>query len=483
MRLTNTRRIGYRVPVIDLPVVIQGGMGVGVSGWRLAQAVSAQGQLGVVSGTAIDVVMVRRLQTGDPGGFVRRALEAFPIPEAAERIFERYFVSDGKDNDRPFKGRPMATFKRRRQNEELVAVANFVEVFLAKEGHDNPVGVNYLEKLQNYTLSSIYGAMLAGVDYILMGAGIPKMIPAVLDRFAAGESADLPLDVKGATVKHKTYFDPAEFFDGESPRLKRPKFLAIVASHILGTMLSRAESPPDGFVIEGPTAGGHNAPPRAKGVAETGEPLYGERDVPDLEVFSGLGRPFWLAGSTASPEAVQAAIDSGAVGVQVGTAFAFCEESDLRSDLKQVVLERSGAGDIKVFTDPDASPTGFPFKVVQMDETLSNPVVYEQRQRICDLGYLRTPYETDDGAVKWRCPAEPVGDFVAKGGAIEETERRQCLCNALMANIGLGQLNDGMEQRPLVTAGDEAATVARFLPAGQTSYSAAHVIDLLLGRV
>ncbi|MGD8321328.1 MAG: hypothetical protein PVJ02_12765, partial [Gemmatimonadota bacterium] len=36
------------------PVIIQGGMGVGISGWRLARAVSSRGQLGVVSGTALD---------------------------------------------------------------------------------------------------------------------------------------------------------------------------------------------------------------------------------------------------------------------------------------------------------------------------------------------------------------------------------------------------------------------------------------------
>lgn len=61
-----------------LPVVIQGGMGVAVSDWRLARAVSLTGQLGVVSGTAVDVLMTRRLQSGDPGGHVRRALAAFP---------------------------------------------------------------------------------------------------------------------------------------------------------------------------------------------------------------------------------------------------------------------------------------------------------------------------------------------------------------------------------------------------------------------
>ncbi|MDG4862734.1 hypothetical protein P8605_31820, partial [Streptomyces sp. T-3] len=53
-----------------LPQVIQGGMGVGVSGWQLARAVSRTGQLGVVSGTALDAVLARRLQLGDPGGDV-----------------------------------------------------------------------------------------------------------------------------------------------------------------------------------------------------------------------------------------------------------------------------------------------------------------------------------------------------------------------------------------------------------------------------
>ncbi len=67
----------------DLPVLIQGGMGVAVSDWRLARAVSEAGHLGVVSGTALDAVMARRLQLGDPGGHIRRALAAFPVPEAA----------------------------------------------------------------------------------------------------------------------------------------------------------------------------------------------------------------------------------------------------------------------------------------------------------------------------------------------------------------------------------------------------------------
>ena len=71
---------------MSLPIIIQGGMGVGVSNWTLARAVSKQGQLGVVSGTLLAVVLSRRLQLGDPDGHMRRALDRFPVPGVAERI-------------------------------------------------------------------------------------------------------------------------------------------------------------------------------------------------------------------------------------------------------------------------------------------------------------------------------------------------------------------------------------------------------------
>ena len=81
------------------PRIIQGGMGVAVSSWRLARAVAQAGQLGVVSGTAADTVMARRLQQGDPGGHVRRALEAFPYPAMARRVIDQFFVDGGVGAD------------------------------------------------------------------------------------------------------------------------------------------------------------------------------------------------------------------------------------------------------------------------------------------------------------------------------------------------------------------------------------------------
>jgi nitronate monooxygenase len=463
-------------------------MGAAVSDWRLAQAVSKTGQLGVISGTAIDAVMVRRLQMGDSGGHIRRALAAFPIPDIAQRILDRYFIEGGKGTDDRFKTKPMISNRTSRKTEELLVASNFVEVFLAKEGHTNRVGINLLEKIQVPTIPSLYGAMLAGVDYVLMGAGIPRAIPGILDNLAEGNDVEMKIDIKGGTSEGDPYvrFSPKEFSKGEIETLPRPDFLAIVSSHVLAKMLAtKASGEVNGFVVELPVAGGHNAPPRAKGnFNEAGEPIYGERDVPNLEAIAALGKPFWMAGGYAEPEMIKEALSQGAVGVQVGTAFAYCNESGFTQDIKDDVIGESRAGTIEVFTDAIASPTGFPFKVIELDHTLTNPRVYEKRTRICDLGYLRHGYEREDHTIGWRCPAEPVDDYVKKGGDIADTVGRKCLCNSLVSNVGMPQIQRNGEIEPmLITSGDDAVGVARFVPEGQTTYSAAHVIEYLLNGV
>ena len=472
----------------DLPIIIQGGMGAAVSDWRLASAVSSRGQLGVVSGTALDIILARRLQIGDPGGHMRRALAAFPLQDVANRILDKYFVEGGKGEDARFTTKPMVSHKPSKRTEELLVAANFVEVYLAKEGHGNPVGINFLEKIQVPTLPSLYGAMLAGVDYILMGAGIPRAIPGILDRLAEGFDVEMKIDIKGATGKSDPFvrFSPKDFAKSLVSKLPRPNFLAIVSSHVLAKMLAtKASGEVNGFVVELPVAGGHNAPPRAKGeFNEKGEPLYGERDVPDLDAIAALGKPFWIAGGYGEPEQVRAALEMGAAGVQVGTAFAYCNESGFTREVKDEVIDKSREGTVEVFTDAIASPTGFPFKVVQLDETISNPRMYEKRERVCDLGYLRHGYERDDGSIGWRCPSEPVDDYLKKGGDLADTVGRKCLCNSLVANIGMPQIQRNGEIEPmLITSGDDAAHVARFAPSGSTSYSAADVLDYLLQGV
>jgi nitronate monooxygenase len=469
-----------------LPLVIQGGMGIAVSNWQLAQTVSALGQLGVVSGTAVDSVLVRRLQDGDPGGHVRRALEHFPWPSVSAEVMRKYFIEGGKAADDPYALLAMYRGAVSRARQEVTILANFVEVWLAKQGHGNAVGINLLTKVQMPNLASLYGAMLAGVDYVLMGAGIPKEIPGALDRLSSHEPASMRLDVEGGGEPVYLELNPQMFWDDMVPmELKRPKFFPIISQSSLAQMLMRkANGRVDGFIVEGPTAGGHNAPPRGHPTLnERNEPVYGERDLVDMEHMRQLGMPFYLAGGAASPEALQAALDGGASGVQVGTLFAYSAESGLASDLKQQVLEQVVRGDIDVLTDGRASPTGFPFKVVQLEYTNSSKTQYEARQRVCDLGYLRGAYRRADGRVDYRCAAEPVDTYVKKGGNIEDTAGRKCLCNALMADIGMAQVReDGVTERPIVTSGDDLMRINRFVN-GRTSYGAQEVIEYLLDGV
>lgn len=456
-------------------------MGAAVSNWRLANAVTCTGQLGVVSGTGIDTVFVRRLQDGDRGGHMRRGMEHFPIRRAADAAMRRFYRAEGRAPGEPYALLPVYRQVMAPERQELTMLATFVEVFLAKHGHDGPVGINLLTKIQMPTLPTLYGAMLAGVDYILMGAGIPREIPAALDALTAHRPARLRFDVEGlandavATLE----LDPGAHREKPPVALARPMFIPIVASNSLATMLARkASGRVDGFVIEGPTAGGHNASPRGEPqLNERGEPVYGARDEVDLARFRELGLPFWVAGGAGHPDRLRAARDAGAAGLQVGTLFAFCDESGLAEPLKRSVLAHAARGAVDVRTEPRASPTGYPFKVV---DWAGNPATGVARERVCDLGYLRIAFMSPDGKVDYRCPSEPEGAFVKKGGKLEDTIGRRCLCNALLSVIGHPQTRaGGAVEPPLVTSGDDLATIGNFLR-GRTSYTAADVTAYLL---
>jgi NAD(P)H-dependent flavin oxidoreductase YrpB (nitropropane dioxygenase family) len=466
-----------------LPLVIQGGMGVAVSSWRLASAVARTGELGVVSGVALDAVLARRLQDGDRNGEVRRALAAFPVPEVAGRTLDRYFRPAGRPPGTPYRPVPRLALRPDRRAQELAVLGNFVEVWLAKDGHDGIVGVNYLEKVQMATPAAAYGAMLAGVDYVLMGAGIPRDIPALLNRLATHDAVRLPVDVAGSDGEHAVELNPRDLLGAGLPSLVRPLFLAIVSAHVLAAYLARDEHiRPDGFVIEGPRAGGHNAPPRGRLTLDhLGQPIFGPRDDADLDKIAALGLPFWLAGAYGTPEGLATARASGATGVQVGTLFAMSEESGLDPGLRAQLLSRLVEGTLEVHTDAVASPTGFPFKVAQLPGTLSDAAERTARPRLCDLGYLRTPYLRSGGEIGYRCPAEPVHSFVRKGGAVDDTAGRVCLCNSLTANVELGQTRrSGYIEKPLVTLGadiDGARRLAGLHPAG---WSAREALEWLM---
>ncbi len=504
--------------------LIQGGMGVYVSNWRLAKAVAQEVPgvtVGTVSGTGLDIVYARLLQLGDPGGHIRRALSALDArfgTDLGKRVVDRYFIPGGKEPSQPYRLSPVHAVRARGGSSsvppwtagsppvplsvddevvELLVATGFAEVWLAKEGHEGLVFINFLKKVDVPLVFYLYGAMLAGVDGVAVGAGNPDGIPALCSRLARHEAVSEQVHVLYAEPG-ETFtlpFDPRSLAGGRlaSSPLRRPAVLAIVShDDAVQALAASPRGPPDGFVIEHHTAGGHNANPRGDLTKDDhGQPRYGARDEPGLDAIRKTGLPFWLAGGYASSGRLQEAQAAGASGIQVGSLFALAEESGMRPELRAALFKKLREGDDKdLVRTTSYSPTGFAFKVAQLEGTVSDPRVYEERRRVCDLGGLQQRALTKPGPdgmrqLYRRCPAEPVTAFVRKRGLEANAQDRRCLCNGLVSAVGLGQVlrRDGklQEEPAIVTLGNDLAGVRRLSCNGQARYYARDVVADLLG--
>ena len=505
--------------------LIQGGMGVHVSNWRLANAVARARPgtaAGTVSGTALDVVYVRLLQLGDPGGHARRAFQAFDQQfgiTIGKKILDRFYIEGGKAPEARFRSAPMhivhaangdrhlplpggapapVTLCLDEDLVELLIVTAFAEVWLAKEGHDGVVCINFLHKIELPLIYAMYGAMLAGVAGVIVGAGNPEGLPAICSRLAHHEAVtrEVPVLYRENGEEFTLAFDPRSVAGGRLAvtELTRPVFLAIASLEELVMALAGSDSEaPDGFIIEHHTAGGHNANPVGPMRRdELGQPIYGELDEPDLAIIRQSGHPFWLAGGYGSSAGLQKAMAVGACGVQAGSIFALCEESGMKAEYRTAILGelKRGVDDAELVRTTLFSPTGFSFKVVQLAGTLSEPDVYANRRRVCDLGLLQQiglskPDETGERSLFQRCAAGPVESYVGKRGLARNTEERHCLCNGLLACVGLGQVKEQhgelVDEPAIVTLGNRLDGVRRLSRNGQFHYWAGDVVADILG--
>ncbi|MEJ2487898.1 MAG: hypothetical protein P8Y68_19450, partial [Anaerolineales bacterium] len=357
--------------------LIQGGMGVYVSNWRLAKAVSKDRPgivAGTVSGTGLDVVYVRLLQLGDPGGHVRRAMNAFDNQfevSIGKKILDRYFIEGGKQVNANFKNPPQHIVRPAAGGNsipsppqesqpvaltldeeivELLIVTGYAEVWLAKEGHEGKVFINFLKKVELPLIYTLYGAMLAGVDGVIVGAGNPDGLPAVRSKLVEHQTVNSDLQVlyRESGESFQVPFNPRLVAEGKLSQrtLKRPAFLAIVSLENLVELLAKSQTePPDGFVIEHHTAGGHNAPPQGPLVKDSkGQPQYSEEDEPNLEIIRNTGIPFWLAGGYSNHQQWRKAMSAGAVGIQVGSNFALSEDSGLKPSYRTAIMDKLKMG-------------------------------------------------------------------------------------------------------------------------------------------
>lgn len=505
--------------------LIQGGMGIYVSNWRLAKAVAMERPgitAGTVSGTALDAVYVRLLQLGDPGGHVRRALAAFDARfgiAIGRKICDRYFIDGGKAPTTRYKSVPMQIVRAQDRSDaiplpvqqdapvaltldgdivELLIATGFAEVWLAKEGHEGNIFINFLKKIDVPLIYVMYGAMLAGVDGVIVGAGNPEGLPEICSRLARHEAVtnELFLLYREAGDAFHLPFDPKLVAEGklaQSP-LRRPAFLAIVSQLSLVQALAQSQSEaPDGFIVEHHTAGGHNAGPQGPMRKDSmGQPIYSEIDEPDLLGIREVGLPFWLAGGYGTHEKLQQALDAGATGVQMGSVFALAEESGMKPSFRTAIFAalEKGTDDATLVRTTLFSPTGYPFKVVQLSDTVADEAVFSARRRVCDIGLLQQrglTKPTADGTRRLfhRCQAGPIADFVGKRGLERNTEGRRCLCNGLLSCVGLAQVvkqNGELAEEPaIVTLGNHLDGIRRLSRRGQTTYWARDVVVDILG--
>jgi NAD(P)H-dependent flavin oxidoreductase YrpB (nitropropane dioxygenase family) len=461
-----------------------GGMGVNISCPRLAKALAMLGQYGTVSGVALERVLVAILQRGDPDGNIRRALATFPFQAIVKEVMEKYFVDGGVKKGR-FKNAPSFTINPSGLLIALVVCANYSFVWLAKEGHDHPITINYLEKIAMPHPFAVLGAMLANVDFITMGAGMALLIPEMIVDILEGRPAHYEVLVLGSkSNSHTVLFDFESFFGAKLPTMKKPGFIPVVSSYVAANAFVRLSSrlpkgSISGFGVEENTAAGHNAPPRRPVFDAGGNmlPVYGEKDVIDYARIASLGLPFWIGGNYASPKKLAEALALGAQGVQVGSIFALCEESGMDQRMRRRLRALGFFGKLKTNQDMQVSPTGYPFMVAMLEGTVAETKVFENRERICDHGVLCTPYQKSDGTIGYRCPSGPIDHYVAQGGIREDTEGRKCLCNGLLTTAGMN--NEG--EPAIVTLGN--VDFLRHLMTGpESSYTAENAVRWLLSE-
>jgi len=350
---------------IPLPI-IQGGMGIGVSLAPLASAVAKEGGIGIISSAALDRLISKR------------------------------------------KGKKVNSYD-----------AAYEEVSLSK-ALGGFTGINIMIALARDYEASVRGALDAGTDCIISGAGLPLGLPAIQP---PKDTALIPI-VSSAR-----------------------------ALDLICKKWERLGYRPDAVVLEGPLAGGHLGFKADQIDIESNklENLL----PPVLDVAERYGRiPVIVAGGIYTHADVLQFMKMGASGVQVGTRFLATEESTASPQYKQAVLDVRKE-DIVIATDP-GSPCGFPFRVIRQSPMYQS-AIRKLREPKCNRGYVLLK----DAEGKYtRCPAK------------ESNEHHFCICNGLLSSAGY---NPDVEE-PLYTVGTNAYRVNKIVPAKT-------VIDELAGRI
>ncbi|MBR9690530.1 nitronate monooxygenase [Candidatus Woesearchaeota archaeon] len=205
--------------------------------------------------------------------------------------------------------------------------------------------INIMVALRNHYRPSVEGAVEGGVNIIVSGAGLPKNLPGIVNEILDTNNHKINLMPKVSSV------DVAKLIT----KLWEKKYGYI----------------PNGFVLEGPLAGGHLA---WKNEELSDPDFYKKNSLENL--FYELKEfaqdiPIIPAGGIYTHEDAVRYLDAGAVAVGFATIFAPTKESSASKGFKDAYIN-STEDDIIITTKNWGSPFGYPFRVIR-----SSPLVQE----------------------------------------------------------------------------------------------------------
>jgi len=333
--------------------IIQGGMGVGVSLHPLARAVAREGGLGIVSSACLDRLVSKRT------------------------------------------GKKVNSYE-----------AAYEEVSLSK-AENGFAGINIMAALVRDYNDSVKGALDAGADAIISGAGLPLSLPAIQP---PKDTALIPI-VSSAR-----------------------------ALEIICKKWEKLGYRPDAVVLEGPLAGGHLGFRIDQVELESNRLENLLPSVKEMAMKCG-DIPVIVAGGIYTYDDIIRFMDSGADGVQMGTRFLATEESSATDDYKQAVV-RAREEDIVVAHRP-GSPCGLPFRVIKQSPMYQSSLKRLRKPK-CDKGYVLMKDAEGKFTV---CPAK------------QDNENYFCICNGLLSSGGYNT----NEEEALYTVGSNAARVEKII--------------------
>lgn len=206
------------------------------------------------------------------------------------------------------------------------------EIRKARKLSSGILGVNIMVALTNYA-DMVRTSLEEGVDIIFAGAGLPLDLPGYLT-------------------------------EGQKTKLVPIISSARAAQIICKKWLNRYDYLPDGFVVEGPKAGGHIGLKREQisDPAFTLEKLLAEV-IDVVKPYAPRHQkaiPIIPAGGIYNGEDIHKFIQLGAAGVQLGTRFVATHECDADTAFKQLYVD-SRSEDMVIIQ----SPVGLPGRAIR----------------------------------------------------------------------------------------------------------------------